>query len=286
MFDNDFLPGSPRDTATVAIGTAATGSEGFHVYSMSHYCDLAADGTRMRLGEELVITGSFPEFAIEVKRGDLTVNLEVRCTGQVTTCVRNPVYDHVCHPAHYSGVLTWQGVSQPISGLMSLEYARATSLVAFRDRVVPQVLKLPVNHFEWQVLKIAADTLLMFADASAFGSPMLTSAYIKQADGASRRHFNNVTHEILSYRQDLAVGPDGYCTRIPNEFRWRIHDDEGRIDTEIIGKNDTSLVYGLGRGWLGGFTYSGHHRGVSVAGTAYMGYARLNDPGVGGDLDD
>lgn len=160
-----------------------------------------------------------------------------------------------------------------------MEYARATSLTMVRDKPVPALLKLPVNHFEWQVVKPADDTLLMFADASSFGKPMLTSAYVKQLDGASGRHIGGVTHEILSYRSEPAVAPDGSTMRIPAEFRWRIHDTGGTVHTEIVGVNDTDLVYGLGHGWLGGFSYHGHYEGASVEGTAYMEYVRLNDSG-------
>lgn len=175
--------------------------------------------------------------------------------------------------------MTWEGHRHPIEGVLSFEYARATSLTAFRDKTVPTLLKLPVTHFEWQVIKIKPDTLLMFADASAFGQSMLTSGYLKQLDGTSQRHTRNVTHEILCYRDEFAVAPDGYATRIPAEFRWRIHAPDGDVSTEIVGITDTDLLYGIGRGWLGGFSYTGHHQGSPVEGVAYLEYVRLNDPG-------
>ena len=279
VFDNDFLPGSPRDTATVSIGTAATGSEGFRVYSMPQDCDLREDGSRVRFGDELVITGGFPDFAVTIRSGELSIDITIACTDQPSVFVRSPVYDHVGFPGRYEGTLTWRGDTQPIRGLMSMEYARATSLTMLRDKPVPTAFKLPVNHFEWQVIKPADDTLLMFADASAFGKPMLTSAYVKHIDGGSGRHIDGVTHEILSYRPEPAIAPDGYATRIPAEFRWRIHDPDGTVRTEIVGVNDTDLIYGLGRGWIGGFSYHGRYEGDPVEGTAYLEYARLNDPG-------
>lgn len=279
VFDNDFLPGSPRDTATIAVGTAATGPDGFYTYSMSRDCALREDGSSMRFGDELTITGRFPDFNVTVRHGDLAIDIALTCTDQVTTFARNPAYDHVGYPARYRGTLTWKGDTQIIHGVMSFEYARAAALTAFHDKPVPMWLKLPVSHFEWQVIKVTDDTLLMFAHASAFGQPLLTSAYIKQLDGPSQRHIGNVTHEILSYRPTPAVGPDGYQTRIPAQFRWRIHRADGTIATEVTGTNDTDLVYGLGRGWLGGFTYTGHHQDTPINGSAYMEYARVNDPG-------
>lgn len=275
VFDNDYLPGSPRDTVTLAIGTAETGPDGFRVHSMARDCELREDGSYLRFGQELTITGRFPEFAIAIRHGGLEVDIQVDCTEQVTTFVRSPLYDHIGYPARYSGTLTWQGQTTPIDGLMSLEYARAVSLTAFRDKAVPAALKLPVTHFEWQVIKVAPDTLLMFAASSAFGQPLLTSAYIKQVDGISARHIHNVTHDVLSYRPEVATGPDGNRMRVPLDFRWRILDENGAVTTEIVGRNDTDLVYGLGRGWLGGFSYSGHHDGQQVEGTAYMEYVRI-----------
>ena len=280
VFDNDFLPGSPRDTVTLAIGTAATGSDGFRAYSMARDCELREDGRLMRFGQELTITGRFPDYEVSIRHGELALDLTLACTNQPTTFVRNPLYDHVGYPARYRGTLTWQGATTPIEGVMSFEYARAAALTAFRDKPTPGWLKLPVSHFEWQVIKISDDTLLMFADASALGQPLLTSAYLKQLDGASERHVTRVTHEVLSYLPEAAVGPDGNRTRIPERFRWRIRDTDDAVTTEIVGTNDTDLVYGLGRGWLGGFSYTGRHEGRDVEGTGYMEYVRLNDPGL------
>ena len=281
-FDDDTLPGSPRDTATVSIGTAATGPDGLHTYSMARACDLYADGSYLRFGQELVITGGFPDFTVAIRHGGLEIDIDISCTDQPTSFVRNPVYDHVGFPARYRGTLTWHGQTQFITGVLSLEYARATSLTAFRDRPVPKLLKLPVTHFEWQVIKIAENTLLMFADASAFGKPMLTSSYLKELDGRSARHIDNVTHEIVSYRPEPAIGPGGLRTRIPYEFRWRIDAPDGI--TEIVGVNDTDLIEGLGRGWLGGFSYTGRHDGEPVQGTGYLEYVRLGDPGQPGSV--
>lgn len=278
VFDNDFLPGSPRDTVTLTIGTAATGTDGFRAYSTSRDCDLHEDGSYMRFGRDLTIAGHFPEFAITVNRGDLHLEINAVCLDQPTTFVRNPIYDHLGYPARYEGTLTWKGTTTRIRGVLSLEYARASALTSFHDRPVPSYLKLPVTHFEWQVIKLSPDTLLMFAESSAFGKPLLTSAYLKQIDGISERHIHNVTHEALSYLETPAVGPDGNLTRIPHQFRWRIHDPDGQVATEIVGTNDTDLVYGVGRGWLGGFTYTGTHHGTPVNGTAYMEYARLDAP--------
>lgn len=38
---------------------------------------------------------------------------------------------------------------------------------------------------------------------------------------------------------------------------------------------DTDLSYGIGKGWIGGYTYLGHHDGETVSGTGYYEYVRV-----------
>lgn len=273
VFDDDpVVAGTPRNTATLALGTAATAPDGFHVYDMRADCDLAPDGSHLQFGQELTITGTFPDFHVVVHQGDLTLDLRATCTDQITSFIRSAVYDHVGYPARYEGELTWQGETRPVSGVLSLEYARAASLAGFRDRVVPPRLKLPWNLFTYHVIKISPDTLLMLASCEAWGEHLSTTAYLKQVDGASERHPRNVEFDVLSYRDEEQVAPDGRRMKVPERFRWRILDEDGAPSTEIVGSVDTELIYGLGRGWIGGYSYEGHHEGEAVSGDAYFEY--------------
>lgn len=61
---------------------------------------------------------------------------------------------------------------------------------------------------------------------------------------------------------------------LPAEFRWRIHNDDGAVTTEINARYDTDLVFGIGQGWIGGYSYNGHHDGKPITGTGYIEYVR------------
>lgn len=280
VFDLDHVKtDTPRRTATLALGTAATAPNWFTSYSTRTDCDLRPDGSLMRFGEDLTIAGEFPEYHVTVSRPDLRLELTAHCTGQVTTFARSPFYQHLGFPARYDGTLTWLGHTQQIEGLLSLEHARAAAFTGVVDRPIPRWLKLPWNFFTYHVIKIRPNTLLMLVSAEAFGEHVLTAAYVKSVDGTSVRHLRNVRYEILDYRDDPQVAPDGATMRIPRVFRWTILDENGDVETILNATADTDLIYGLGRGWIGGYSYEGRYEGEPAAGSAYFEYVRV--PGRG-----
>lgn len=148
VFDADHaILGSPRDTATVATGTAATAPEWFDSYSISEDCELHDDGSLLRFGNELEIRGVFPEFELRARRPGFALDLELRCTDEITWFMRSSLYDHIGLPARYTGTLRWQGAKRKVSGLCSFEHAQGVSAISIRDRTVPALLKLPVDLF-------------------------------------------------------------------------------------------------------------------------------------------
>ena len=271
-FDIDHaVHGSPGNTATIALGTAATAPDGFCSYSIEDDCELREDGSLLRFGKDLQIEGTFPNYRIAVQRSDFSLGIEVAATDEITWFARSPIYDHVGFPARYRGNLTWRGESTPVEGVLSLEHARLLSVPGLLNRSIPSSLKLPWNFFTYQVINVAPDTLLMLAGVEMFGQNLLTSAYHKEIGGRHERWVHGVEFDVLSYRDEPELAPDGDATKIPAEFRWRITDDD-RVVTEIVGTTDTNLIYGLGRGFVGGYTYHGHHLGEPVEGTAYYEY--------------
>lgn len=271
-FDIDHVVhGSPRNTATIALGTAATAPDWFSSYSIEDDCDLREDGSLMRFGQDLTIEGRFPDYHIEIERPGFALALDVTATEEITWFARSPIYDHIGFPARYRGILTFRDESTPVEGILSLEHARALTVPGLLNRTVPARLKFPWKFFTYHVIKVNPDTLLMLARADMFGQEVLTSAYHKEVGGRHHRWVHGVHFEVLSYRNRPQAAPDGDSTAIPHEFRWRITDGD-RIVSEIIGTTDTDLIYGLGRGWIGGYTYHGHHLGEPVSGDAYYEY--------------
>lgn len=278
MFDTDHaVRVTPRSTATLAVGTAATAPDWFQVYNTDTDCELNADGSLLRFGDDLSITGRFPDYRISINRPGLSLQLTAKCSPHIVWFARGPVYDHVGFPTRYAGTLTWQGATRPIEGILSLEYAHAMSLVRLRDRNIPRLLKIPADFFTYHVIDLHDDTLLMLTHVEGLGKPVMTTAHLKQIGGVQRRHVRDVQLEILGYRAEPKIAPDGNATRIPERYRWRIVDSGGTVTTEIVATTDTDLIYGVGRGWIGGYTYEGHHDGAPISGTAYYEHISLEN---------
>ncbi|WP_409185896.1 DUF6670 family protein [Amycolatopsis sp. VS8301801F10] len=273
-FDIDHaVAGSPRTTLTLAVGTAATAPDWFSAYHVFDDCDLLPDGSRLRVADVLTIAGRFPSYRIQIRRPDFALDLEAECADRITRFIRSPVYDHLGYPATYRGTLRWHGESRPVEGLLSLEYARVSSTTAIADRPVPRALKMPIDVFTWQVIKLGPRTLLMLA-GMGMGGRMAPAAYLKDLDGEDRRQVRGVRLDVLEYHDEPVIAPDGARTRLPRRFRWFIPAGSGS-PTELSVVTDSHVIYGLGRGWLGGMDYEGTHNGQPVAGTGYYEYVGL-----------
>lgn len=274
VFDADHaLLASPRDTASVAMGTAATAPERFSSYSIAEDCELHADGSVLRFGEQLTVRGTFPEFALSARLPGFALDLELHCTDEITWFMRSPFYDHVGLPARYSGTLRWQGSDVDVAGLCSFEHAQGVTPVSIRDRAIPARLKLPVDLFTYHVIKVDPDTLLLLTHVLVGGRPMLSSAFVKQIGGEQSRRFDGIECEIYySSRDAPLIAPDGRTTPRPHGYLWRFGDPAtDGLELELI--TDTPLIYGLGSGWIGGATYRGRFRGTEIAGSSYYEHA-------------
>src|SRR6476469_5197334 len=73
--NDDRITTSPRDTAYIV-------SRWFHTYSVRRDCALAADGNRLRFGDDLLITTHYPR--IEITRTDPPAALRLDATAAVT----------------------------------------------------------------------------------------------------------------------------------------------------------------------------------------------------------
>ncbi|MFI1918148.1 DUF6670 family protein [Nocardia sp. NPDC020380] len=62
--NDDAVTTSPRDTVTVSVSTAAPGAAFYRAYSMTEQCRLAADGSLLDFGGDVVIEGTYPEFRV------------------------------------------------------------------------------------------------------------------------------------------------------------------------------------------------------------------------------
>lgn len=255
----------PGRTATLTSGTAETPGGWFRGYSVRAECEFADDGSLIRIGDELEITGTFPQLAVRLTQPGLEVSLDLVCTGQVTWFARSFIYEHVGFPAHYTGTITWQGQTTPISGICSLEHFRATTPAVLGGLDLPKRLRLPADFFTYQVMQLAPETMLCLADTAVSGRKLMTGAFLKQADGEEARWLTDVRLDVLEMNENPHVAPDGDLMLLPRRYRWRVGNE-----IDLIASVDCDWIYGVGRGWISGVSYQGTFRGEEIAGRGYV----------------
>lgn len=268
-FDTDHaLVDSPRRNATVVSGTAATHPRHFGGYSILRDCDMAADGSRVRFGEEVEISGSYPHYRVQAQWDDFALDIELTCTDKVSWFVRNPIYDHLSLLSHYRGTVRLGDTQQDIAGACTFEHAACVSPYLLRDRPLPERLKLPLDFFTYHIINFPDGVQLLMTQAMVLGRPVITAAYLRSDDSYSRT-LRDVSFEVLAHQPEPACAPDGKLMRLPRVFRW-VAREAGRVVLELTGTVDTPMTYGLGSGYVGGYHYEGLRDGVPVSGPGYI----------------
>jgi len=77
--------------------------------------------------------------------------------------------------------------------------------------------------------------------------------------------------EVQTYQPELAVAPDGIQMKLPKTFTWQVYDQD-RVILTINAEVDTAFTYGLGSGYVGGYTYTGQRNGEAISGRGYIEY--------------
>lgn len=274
IFDTDHaLVDRPRRTATLVTGTAVTAAEApetsFAAYSTARDCDLAPDGTRVRLGDDLTIEGTHPRLAVRGRRGQLAYALDLDLTPAVTWFARGPVWQHLSVLTRYRGTVTWRGDERAVAGLGTFEWARSAGVHGVVDRPLPARLKAPADAFAYAVVDLDDDTQLLLSGFGILGRPVLDAAYLRRTDGTTRRWVRGVRLEVLERRPDPLRTPDGRPDRLPRRLRWR-----GPDGLDVTATVVDPLLYGLGSGWVGPIDVEG-----TIAGRPFTrsGYLELID---------
>jgi len=176
------LNGEPAaDSAWVMTGSAIQ-PEAFHRYSIEHECDFAADGSRLRFGDQLSIDGrpngrsGAETIKVAVREADLVADLELHPTNLVTHFVNLPgIYEHwgvLCNVEAAISSVSDSSVALQHSGLCSYEYARGMDL------------PLPIKFFTYQILNVDARTQILFIDVRGPGGlPLLRKVNVRTTDG-------------------------------------------------------------------------------------------------------
>lgn len=262
----------PRHTATLAHGTAAAVDAHFSSYSTTREMELRDDGSLLRFGKDLTISGLYPNYRLQSRREGFEVDLELTATGDITWFCRSPIYSHLALSARYRGRIALDGKPMEVSGLCTYEYARGTSLHLPRNKIIPPKFKLPWTFFTYQTIKLDDQTQLLLTHCRFFDYPALTAAWLVTIGRGSVRLPGEVRFRVLSLQDEPGVAPDGRETRLPRTFEWDIRDPQGRSLFEISATADTPMLFGLGNGFIGGYRWEGTRDGQPATGRGYLEY--------------
>lgn len=262
----------PRNTVILTHGTAAATEGAFTRYSLRDDMTLEDDGSLLRFGDDLEISGLYPNYRLKSQREGFAVDLALTATGEITWFAKGPAYDHMGLMTRYEGTITHQGEATEVSGLCTYEYARGTTPYAFYNRLLPGAVKIAWDVFSYQVINLDADTQLLLAHCAGLGHNALTSAYIREAGKAAWRIDGDVHFKVNSLQSEPGIDPAGNVTLLPERFTWQVRDPDGNSLFEINAEADTPMVFGLGMGYVGGFRWQGTRDEQPIEGRGYWEY--------------
>lgn len=267
-FDNDHaVSTTPRDTVAVSVSTAAPQGEFFRAYSMAEQCDLRADGSRLDFGNDVVISGTYPNLQVSVRSAGFAAELHLRGTGQVAWFARTPLYDHLSLCVEYDGWISAGQDRTEIRGIGTFEYAACVGMHGLSDKQLMAQHKAPVDFFTYHVVAIDECTQLLLVDVHVMGEPLLTMAYHRLVGGPTWVTHRDVRFEVTEYASDTTVDPYGNHMRLPVRFRW-IAGTELTVDAIV----DSPPRFGVGLGYILGYHCHGTYRGKAFTSRGYMEY--------------
>lgn len=270
-FDTDHaLKDTPRRNATVVSGTAATHPLHFGGYSIAKDCVMQADGGLVRFGEQVEISGRYPQYRVQAHYGDFALDIEVDATDKVSWFLKNVIYDHLSLLAQYRGVARLDADTLAIAGLCTFEYAACMSPYLLFDRSIPPAFKLPLDFFTYQIINLENGHQLLLTQAMVLGQPLLVALYVRSLHDYSRT-YHGAHFTVLEYSPDAAVSPEGVPMRLPRVFRWSVCDGAATV-LDLTATIDTPFTYGLGSGYVGAYRYEGAYQREAIAGRGYIEY--------------
>lgn len=277
IFANDHaIATTPKDTAYLVSATAAMRDGTFAAYSIANDCEFAADGSRIRFGDDLEISGRYPDFKVRRTHPDADVALQLRATDKVTwfADVRGGLY------SHWSLLCTYEGTvgGTAASGLCTFEYARGAGLHSLPVVGTPNI---PATFFSYHVLNVDERTQVLFGEARLRGGiPVIRAAWVRGLDDYGTE-YADASLTVHSREDEARVTPGGHRMRLPSTLTVAARDGGGSEVFALDGRTNGDWAYGLGAGFVGSYSYSGTFRGRKVSGTAYMEYVDLDrDPGA------
>ncbi|WP_245650128.1 DUF6670 family protein [Millisia brevis] len=267
-FDNDLLAApDARDNATVLASTASGGHYHYRAYDARTDCDFAADGSSLRWGADLEVTTDHPTYRLRGNYGDFGADLEFTATEHVSYFVNIPGYQHFSLLAPYRGSIIDGERRIEVSGVGTVDYARAMSPQVTSRRPLAPHRRLPVDFFTYQILPLPNGAQLLLTDVRIAGASACRLAHVRWLDRPATV-YTDVSFEVLEYGPPLDE-PNGDRMAFPRLMRWTIHDGHDIVAT-IVGDVDSRPRYGHGNGFVAAMSYTGTWMDDDVAGTGYL----------------
>jgi hypothetical protein len=264
IWNNSHLGTStPADTVSLLTATGAPGGARHVGLSAAADCEFAADGSLLRFGDELDISGTYPRFRVCRPDPDIGFDLQLLASRTVTHFARMPggVYDHWSLLCRYRGTFRSEGADLDAAGLCNLEYARGADIA------------LPFRLFTYHVIDVDDRTQVLFGQVlGPLGARLQHEVYVRSLDEPSRLHRSGVRFRIQSYEPEPRVTPDGRTMRLPERFSWRARGARGVPLVAVEGRATGDWAYGMAAGYAGSFGYEGSFRGTPISGTGYVEY--------------
>lgn len=270
-FDNDHaLADRPRRNASVVVGTAASYPHHFGNYSTDRDFVSKPDGSLVKFGEDLSISGSYPQYHLSGRFGGVQADLHLTNTDKVTWFVRNPVYKHLSLLTEYQGRFSTAAGSTEVQGLCAFEYGACPSPYQLRATPLPSSLKAPLDLFVYQIINLGPDDQVLLSHHRIGGRPFITTA-LHRGRNSYGRSLGHTEFRVEQYRPEPEQTPYGIPMRLPAATRFTVRDETGVV-LDVRAELDTNFTFGLGSGFVTGFRHESTWRGEKITGRGYQEY--------------
>ncbi|QHH96154.1 DUF6670 family protein [Acinetobacter dispersus] len=256
--------------AMIVTGTAAKMAKHFQSYSVPKSPQSFDHPAFLKFGKEITIEGRYPDYHVAIQHNEFELDIGFKNTNQVSWFIQMPMYDHFSLLSHYEGLFNYQGVEQKISGLCTFEYAFCMSPITPQDQLGAANEKIPLDFSTYHIISLDDQTQLLLNETHLKGEKVVSRAFLRNLNGESQNL--EAEFEVLSYQSRLAVAIDGRNIKLPYLFRWLIKNQRDNDEITIYGEVDTTMLYGVGNGYVGGYHFQGIYLEAVIEGRAYMEY--------------
>ncbi|MCH7315350.1 DUF6670 family protein [Acinetobacter sp. ANC 3882] len=253
--------------AMIVTGTAAKMARHSQSHLIPQNYQSAEANPFLQFGKDVSIAGQYPYYRVVIRQAEFKLDIQLKNTDKVSWFIQMPMYDHFSLLSHYEGYFRYQGGIQKISGLCTFEYAFCKSL---NDSSSIAERKIPLDFSTYHIVSLDEQTQLLLNETHFNGEKMVNKAFLRNIEGENQAL--DAEFEILSYQSRLAIAEDGRPLKLPFKFRWLVKNKRGDAEIIIRGEVDTTMLYGISNGYVGGYGYEGFYKGREIEGRGYMEY--------------